>query len=86
MTNNQPHSGWIELAETLGQLGYDIIDAMPITHTAKGFLEPNVLSITLLSRGLSNFRGAIILLTNGLVVEARILVRACYEICCGLAD
>jgi len=79
MTDNQPHSEWIEFAETLGQLGYDIIGGKPITHTAKGFLEPKVLSIALLSRALSNFRGAIILLTNGLVVEARVLVRSCYE-------
>jgi Family of unknown function (DUF5677) len=79
VTDNQPLSEWIEFAETLGQLGYDIIGGKRITHTAKGFLEPKVLSITLLSRALSNFRGAIILLTNGLVVEARILVRSCYE-------
>lgn len=79
MTDNQPHSEWIEFAETLGQLGYDIIGGKPITHTAKGFLEPKVLSISLLSRALSNFRGVIILLTNGLMVEARILVRSCYE-------
>jgi len=79
MTDNQPHSEWIEFAETLGQLGYDIIGGKPITHTAKGFLEPKVFSVTLLSRTLSTFRGASILLTNGLVVEARVLVRSCYE-------
>jgi len=72
-------SHWIELAETLGQLGCDILDGKSLTHTSKGFLEPKVLAIVLMSRALSNFKGAITLLTNNLIVEARVLVRCCYE-------
>jgi Family of unknown function (DUF5677) len=33
----------------------------------------------LMSRTLSNFRGVFTLIENGLVVEARILVRCCFE-------
>lgn len=47
--------------------------------TKKRFADPRVLAITLMSRTLSNFRGVFTLIDNGLVVEARILVRCCFE-------
>jgi uncharacterized protein DUF5677 len=71
---------WIDLATALGQMGYDIVDGCSAdikTITAIG--EPKVISTMLMSRALSNFNGAVILLENDLVVEARILVRCCFE-------
>ena len=38
-----------------------------------------MLAIMLMSRTLSNFMGVLALIENGLVVEARILVRCCFE-------
>jgi hypothetical protein len=71
---------WFQLATSIGQLGYDIIRGGPkVTVTPKGDLEPTVLATVLMSRALSNFRGVITLLTQGLIVEARILVRCCFE-------
>lgn len=70
---------WSELAEKLGQTGLDILAGAPITVTEKRFAEPKVITIMLMSRTLSNFRGLFTLIENGLVVEARILVRCCFE-------
>jgi len=70
---------WSELADTLGQTGLDILAGAPVTVTEKRFAEPKVLAIMLMSRTLSNFRGVFTLVENGLVVEARILVRCCFE-------
>jgi Protein of unknown function (DUF2934)/Family of unknown function (DUF5677) len=72
-------ASWAELAEMLGQLGCDILEGSPVTHTAEGFLDPKILAILLMARTLSNFKGAITLLMHNLIVEARILVRSCQE-------
>jgi hypothetical protein len=72
-------SQWAELADTLGQTGLDILAGAPITVTEKRFADPKVLAIMLMSRTLSNFKGVFTLIESGLVVEARILVRCCFE-------
>jgi hypothetical protein len=78
-TDGPLQPSWAELAETLGQLGCDILEGASVTYTADGFLDPKILAILLMARTLSNFKGAIILLMNNLIVEARILVRSCHE-------
>lgn len=70
---------WSELADTLGQTGLDILAGAPVTVTEKRFAEAKVLAIMLMSRTLSNFKGVFTLIEKGLVVEARILVRCCFE-------
>src|SRR5271157_4061407 len=71
---------WSELADTLGQTALDILGGAPVTVTEKRlFAEPKVIAIMLMSRTLSNFRGVFTLIENDLVVEARILVRCCFE-------
>jgi hypothetical protein len=70
---------WTELADTIGQTCLDILGGMPVTVTEKRFADPKVLAVMLASRSLSNFREVFILIENGLVVEARILVRCCFE-------
>jgi hypothetical protein len=72
------HPEWNDLAHAMGQLGCDILDGPDVT-TENGLSEPKVLAIMLLSRTLSNLQGVITLLNSGLVVEARILVRCCFE-------
>lgn len=72
-------SQWSQLADTLGQTALDILGGAPTTVTEKKFAEPKVIAIMLMSRTLSNFRGVFTLIENGLVVEARILVRCCFE-------
>src|SRR5262252_10929097 len=70
---------WTELADTIGQTCLDILGGVPVTVTEKRFEDPKVLAIRLASRALSNFRGVFVLIENRLVVEARILVRCCFE-------
>ena len=77
--SNTPKSQWTALADTIGQLGLDILGGAPVTVTEKQFAEPKVLAIMLMSRTLSNFRGVFTLIENNLLVEARILVRCCFE-------
>ena len=70
---------WSELADTLGQTGLDILAGAPVTVTEKRFAEPKVLAIMLMSRTLSNFSRVFTLIELGLLVEARVLVRCCFE-------
>jgi Family of unknown function (DUF5677) len=70
---------WMRLADTLGQLGVDVLSEFSITTTSKGFADPRILAKMLMARTLSNFKGVIFLLGNDLVLEARILARCCYE-------
>lgn len=72
-------SEWMKLADTLGELGLDILRGSSITRTRKGFADPRILAEMLMARTLSNFKGAIFLLNNDLILEARILARCCYE-------
>jgi hypothetical protein len=65
---NTDQAKWIALAHAMGQLGYDIIGGVPDTTKPKGLSEPRVLAIMLASRTLSNLKGVITLLANGLVV------------------
>jgi len=70
---------WIKLADAIGQAGQDILAGAPVTITEKRFADPKVLAIMLMSRSLSNFRGVFVLIEQGLIVEARVLVRCCFE-------
>jgi hypothetical protein len=70
---------WTRLADNIGQIGYEILGRPPVTITPKGFADPKVLAVMLMSRTLSNFRGVFALIDRGLVVEARVLVRCCFE-------
>lgn len=66
---------WRELADDLKALGaalYTEADLMPSEY---GAADPKVLALTLLCRTMGNFQGALLMLTEGLVVEARTLVR-----------
>jgi hypothetical protein len=79
---NTNHTKWIALAHAMSQLGYDIIGgASDFTKGpgTKGSALQKVTAIMLLSRTLSNLKGIITLLDKGLVVEARILARCCFE-------
>jgi hypothetical protein len=72
-------SARVQIVDELGQLGLDILGGVPVTITEKRFADPKVLAIMLMSRTLSNFRGVFLLIDAGLLVEARVLVRCCFE-------
>jgi hypothetical protein len=69
----------LPLCEELGQTALQIAGQVNIKITEHGFLEPKLLALALLSRTLGNFRGTVRLIEQGLLVEARILARCCFE-------
>ena len=66
-------------AHKLLNLSIDVIAEAKVDVTALWGKDPNVLALALLSRTLTNFKGAVIMLREGLVVEARTLTRCCFE-------
>jgi hypothetical protein len=70
---------WLEFAEKLRGIAYCILGEAQIAETEKGATDPKVIAATLLIRTLSNFRGAIVLASEGRVVEVRVLARCCFE-------
>jgi hypothetical protein len=56
-----------------------ILETANVPFTAQSFSEPRFLALTLLSRTLSNLKGAMVLLDSKLIVEARTVARCCVE-------
>ena len=61
---------WLQFAEKLLQVGYALFN-----DRERPASDPSVLIITLLARSISNIKGVVLLVREGLVVEARTLVR-----------
>jgi Family of unknown function (DUF5677) len=70
---------WLKLARDVIRVGHDIFATAELRVTEKGFSDEKFLAMTLLARTLSNAKGAILLVENNRVVEARVLVRCCLE-------
>jgi Family of unknown function (DUF5677) len=72
---------WEQFAEKLRQNGYALLQAASpkLLVTDKGAADPNVIAATLLCRSLTHLKAIPILLKEGLVVEARTIVRNCLE-------
>jgi hypothetical protein len=72
---------WARFAEKIRQNGYVFLQAAnpKLVVTDKGAADPNIISATLLCRSLTHLKAVPILLEEGLVVEARTIVRNCFE-------
>ena len=70
---------WLKFTEKLLKIGYALFNDRERLITEKGASDPSVLVITLLARSISNVRGVVLLVREGLVVEARTLVRCIFE-------
>jgi hypothetical protein len=66
-------------ASRLLSLCVEISRASDVQVTEKGFAEPQILALALLSRTYLNLKGVIAVAKEGLVVEARTLARSCFE-------
>jgi hypothetical protein len=68
---------WARFAEKIRQNGYVFLQAAnpKLVVTDKGAADPNIISATLLCRSLTHLKAVPILLKEGLVVEARTIVR-----------
>lgn len=69
----------LPLCEELGQAAFQIAGHADVKITEHGPLDPKLLALALLSRTLGNFKGAVCLVEQGLLVEARVLTRCCFE-------
>lgn len=66
-------------------VGIEVVAQAPVEVGEKWAREPKVIALTLLCRTLGNFKGAVTLLDQRLLIEAQILIRCCTEnlICIG---
>lgn len=69
----------LPVCEELGQTALGVAGQANITITEHKLLDPKLLAVALLSRTLGNFRGAVRLVEQDLLVEARVLTRCCFE-------
>ena len=66
---------WLDLTKSLVRCGYLILASADMS----GEQRVKLVCASLLARSLSNIRGAIVLVEAGRLVEARTLVRCCFE-------
>jgi hypothetical protein len=81
MTIELLNAEWSRFAENLRQNGYALLQAAnpKLLVTDKGAADPNIITATLFCRSLTHLKAVLILLQEGLVVEARTIVRNCFE-------
>src|ERR1700687_3638464 len=81
MTIELMSKNWAQFAEKLRQNGYALLQAAnpKLVVTDKGAADPNVIGATLLCRSLTHLKAVPILLKESLIVEARTIVRNCFE-------
>jgi hypothetical protein len=68
-----------QFAEDLLGMAIDIVGAAVVPVTAEGTRDPKIVALTLLCRTITNFKGAMIMAREELIVESRTLVRLCFE-------
>jgi hypothetical protein len=70
-----------DLAQRLLSVALDVVGAAEVTLDERWARNPKIVALTLLSRSLTNFRAAMLLLSDEHVhvVEARMLARCIYE-------
>jgi hypothetical protein len=69
----------IAFSERLLGIAIDTVASAKIEITELGARDPKIVSLALLCRTTSNFKGAMLMVREGLVVEAQTLTRCCYE-------
>jgi hypothetical protein len=72
-------AAWRSLADRLIAKSKTIFDTSSVMESTKGAKDPKVWALALLARTIGNIESALIVLDSGHVVEARTLVRCCYE-------
>jgi hypothetical protein len=70
---------WKEMAKRLVKKGKAIFACEVDLTDERGTKDPKVIALALLARSIHNFEAALLLLEHDYVVEARTLMRCCYE-------
>jgi hypothetical protein len=76
---DEQNAKWAELGDKLLQLAGEIYAEADLFETNLGATDPKVVALTLLCRTVGNFRGAMMMVDQGLIVEGRTLTRSCLE-------
>ena len=67
---------WLALTDRLYAKGVDVFDGAHPPVTDEGTRDPKVVALTLLARTLSHVKAVVLLLDQGLIVEARTISRS----------
>jgi hypothetical protein len=70
---------WQVHATNVGKCAYAIFETANVKITERGFADPTFLALTLMARTVSNLKGAVLLLDERRIVEARTITRCCLE-------
>jgi len=70
---------WLDFAKRLQPIGLDIFRATPVKITEQGSADIRIIGLLLLARTLSNLKAAVALTESGLIVEAKVIARCCFE-------
>jgi hypothetical protein len=79
-------AAWQAYVRRLYDVGVQIVAEADKMTVGADVRDPKVLALALLSRTLSNFNGAAMMIEAGLIVEARTLTRCCFENLLWLAE
>ncbi len=79
MVQSQRLRSAITFSERVLGIAIDTTSTADISLSHLGARDPKIVSLALLCRTISNFRGAIVMVREGHVIEARVLARCCYE-------
>jgi uncharacterized protein DUF5677 len=71
--------GAIKFSDGLLGIALETVAVANVPLSNLGARDPKVVSLALLCRTISNFKGAILMVCEGLLIEARTLTRSCYE-------
>jgi hypothetical protein len=75
-TIRKENAVWFRLAEDINRSGQDILAAFKPSRSVP---VRDVVGVALLIRSLSSYQGALLMAERGMIVEARTLVRCCFE-------
>jgi hypothetical protein len=79
VVQSQKVQGAIAFSEKLLGIAIDTVGSANVVLSGLGARDPRIVSLALLCRTISNFKGAITMAREGLFIEARTLTRCCYE-------
>jgi hypothetical protein len=79
MSKGTRRDALFDLGGKMRDNGIRMVMQSELKITEHGSADPRMLAVALLGRSLSNYKGAALMIREGLIVEARTLVRSCYE-------
>jgi hypothetical protein len=79
MTEAEAKARWVDYAKRLRPVGIAIFGGSNVRVTAEESADIRVVGLMLLARTLSNLRAALVLVESGLVVQAKVIARCCFE-------